>query len=78
MSGKNLVIELNAKMFSVNQTAGFLNFNTWKTIGGIKLIFCCISIKSIGYVILHEWDQACPGMPKKAVKALRYQKLKDL
>ena len=40
MSGKNLVLELNAKMLSANQIAGFLNFNISKTIGGIKLIFC--------------------------------------
>ena len=40
MSGKNLVLELNAKIVSANQIAGFLNFNISKTIGDIKLIFC--------------------------------------
>ena len=40
MSGKNLVFELNAKMLSANQIAGFLNFDISKTIGSIKLIFC--------------------------------------
>ena len=27
-------------------------------------------------VILHEWGQACPGMPKEAIETLRSQKLK--
>ena len=40
MSGKNLVLELNAEMLSTNQFAGFLNFSISKTIGGIKLVFC--------------------------------------
>ena len=35
---ENLVLELNAKMLSANQIAGFLNFNISKTIRGIKLI----------------------------------------
>ena len=26
-------------------------------------------------VILHEWGQACPGMPKEAFKTLIFQKL---
>ena len=39
MSEKNLVLELNAKMLFANQSAGLLNFNISKTIGGIKLIF---------------------------------------
>ena len=58
MSGKYLVLELNAKMLSANQLAGFLNFNISKTIGGIKLIFACryISIKlQIDVGILNEW-----------------------
>ena len=48
MSGKIVVLELNAEMLSANQIAGFLNFNISKTIGGIKLIFACryISIKA--------------------------------
>ena len=40
MSGKNLVLEFNAKIVSANQIAGFLIFNISKTIGDIKLIFC--------------------------------------
>ena len=39
MSGKNLVLELNAKMLLANQISGFLNFKISKTIGGIKWIF---------------------------------------
>ena len=39
MSWKNLFLELNAKMLSANQIAGFLNFDISKTKGGIKLIF---------------------------------------
>ena len=39
MSGKSLVLELNAKMLSVNQIARFLNFNISKIIRGVKLIF---------------------------------------
>ena len=38
MSGKNLVLELNAKILSANQIAEFLNFDISKTIRGIKLI----------------------------------------
>ena len=40
MSGKNLVLELNAKILSANQIAGFLNFKISKTTGILKLIFC--------------------------------------
>ena len=32
MSGKNLVLKLNAKMLLTNQIAGFLNFNISETI----------------------------------------------
>ena len=41
MFGKSLslILWLNAKMFSSNQIAGFLNFNISKTIGGIKSFF---------------------------------------
>ena len=38
MSGKNPVLELNAKMLSANQIAGFLNFSISKTSPGVKLI----------------------------------------
>ena len=48
MSGKNLVLELNAKTFLANQIAGFLNINISKTIGGISSFVACwyISIKA--------------------------------
>ena len=39
MVGKNLVLDLNAKMLLANQIAGFLNFNISKTIEAMKLIF---------------------------------------
>ena len=41
MSGKNLVLNLNAEMLSANQIAGFLSqkYIISKTIGVIKLIF---------------------------------------
>ena len=39
MSGKNLVLELNAKMVLANQIAGFLNVNISKTIVDVKPIF---------------------------------------
>ena len=39
MSEENLALNLNAKILSANQIAGFLNFNISKTIGSIKLIF---------------------------------------
>ena len=29
-------------------------------------------------MILGGRDQACPGMPKKVIKALRFQKLKEV
>ena len=37
MSGKNLVVELNAKVLLAYQIAGFSNFNISKTIGVLKL-----------------------------------------
>ena len=40
MSGKILVLKLNAKMLSPDQIVGFLNFNISKNIEGIELIFC--------------------------------------
>ena len=65
MSGKNLVLKLNAVMLLANQVAGFLNFNIPNTIGGIKLKL------KIDDVILHEWGQACP---KRLWKLLRSQR----
>ena len=65
MSGKNLVLELNAKMLSVNQIAGLLHFNISKTIGTIKLIFLHAGryplTLQIDDVILDGHGQACPG-----------------
>ena len=59
MSGKNLVLELNVKMISANQIAGFLNFNISKTIRRIKLIFLpagtYISKLQIDDIILYDW-----------------------
>ena len=60
MSGKNQVLELNAKMLLANQIAGFLNFNISKTIGGIKLIFCMQEHIKIDDVILGGYGRACP------------------
>ena len=77
MSGKNLVLKLNAKMLSVNQIAGFLNLNISKTIK-YKVDFLHAGTYllklQINDVILYEWGQACPGMPKEAIKTLRFQK----
>ena len=42
MSGKDLVLKLNAEILSANQIAGFLNFINSETSGGIKLIFCAL------------------------------------
>ena len=85
MSGKNLVLKLNAKMLSANHIARFLNSKTQKDLKNywrykvdflhagtylLKLQICD--------VILHEWGQACPGMPKEAIKTLRSQKLKEV
>ena len=83
MSGKNLVLKLNAKMLSANHIAEFLNFNISKTIGGITLVFACkcISIKAtnqIDDVISHEWGQGSPGMPKEDIKRLISQKLLEV
>ena len=75
MVGKNLVLDLNAKMLLANHIAGFLNFNISKTIEAMKLIFFAfmyISIKDL------NWDWACPGMAKEAIKSLRSQKLKEV
>ena len=40
MSGKNVVLELNAEMLSANQIAGFLNFNISKNYWRHKVDFC--------------------------------------
>ena len=76
MSVKNLVLELNAKMLSSNQIAGFLNFNISKTIGDIKLIFCMQV--HIDDVFLGGRGQSYPGMPKEAIRTLRSQNLKEV
>ena len=59
-------------MLSANQIAGFLIFNISKTIGVIKLIF----LRAVTYLLklqIHDMilggcSQACPGMPKEAIK----------
>ena len=82
MSGENLVLELNAKMLLTSWILGFLNVNISKTIGGIKLflhagtyIYIYILKLQIDDVILHDWGQACPGIPKEAINTLQSQKL---
>ena len=68
MSGKNLVLKLNAKMLSANQTAGFLNFNISKTIGGIKIFLHAGTFLlklQIDDVILGGRGQACQTCPKR-------------
>ena len=49
-------------MLSTNQIAEFLIFNMSKTVGVMKLK------RRIDDVILDEHGQACPGMPKVAIK----------
>ena len=39
MSGKNLILKLNAKMLLVNHIAGFLNFNISKNYWSCKVDF---------------------------------------
>ena len=82
MSGKNLVLKLNAKMLSANQIAGFLNFSISKTTGGMKLIFLhggtYLLKLQIDDVILVECSQASPSMPKETIKTLRSQKLREV
>ena len=82
MSGKILVLELKAKMLSANQIAGFLNFNISKTIAGIKFDFlhegAYLLKLQIDDVILHEWVQVCPGMPKESIKTLRSRKVMEV
>ena len=72
MSGKNLVLKLNAKMLSANQIAGFLNFSISKTTGGMKLIFLhggtYLLKLQIDDVILVERSQASPRCPKRLLK----------
>ena len=79
MSGKNPVVELNAKMLSANQIVGFINFNISKTIEGIKLYAGTYILKlQIVDVILGGCGQVYLSMSKGAIKTLRSQKLKDL
>ena len=82
MSGEILVLELKAKMLLANQISGFLNFNISKTIGGIKVVFLhedtyLLKLQTDD-VILHEWVQVCPGMPKEAIKTLRSRKVMEV
>ena len=82
MSGKNLVLELNAKMLLANQIAGVLNFNISKTIGGIKLIFfdagAYLLKLQIDDVILREGGEGGSDMSKEAFKTVRSQKLNEI
>ena len=68
-------------MLSTNEIAGLLNFKISKTIGGINFTFCVqvhILKLQTDDVILYKWSQACPGMPKEAIKTLRSQKLTEV
>ena len=71
MSVKNLVLELNAKMLSANQIAGFSNFKISKAIGD-KVDFLHAGIyllkQQIDDVILGGRGQVWPSMPKYAFK----------
>ena len=71
MSGKNLVLELNAKMLSANQIAVFSNFNISKAIGD-KVDFLHAGTyllkQQIDDVILGGGGQVWPSMPKCAFK----------
>ena len=76
MSGKNLVLELNAKMLLANQISGFLNFKISKTTGGIKWIFLHAAsylIKVISWSCKFRWVWS--AMTKEAFKTLISQKL---
>ena len=76
MSGKNLVLELNAKMLLANQISGFLNLKISKTIGGIKWVFLHAAlylIKVISWSYKFRWVWS--GMTKEAFKTLISQKL---
>ena len=76
MSGKNLVLELNAKMLLANQISGFLNLKISKTIVGIKWIFLHATsylIKVISWSCKFRWVWS--GMTKEAFKTLLSQKL---
>ena len=53
-------------MLLANQIVGVLSFNISKTVGVIKLIFC-MQVHT-DHVILGGCGQACPGMPKEAIK----------
>ena len=71
MSGKNLFLELNAKMSLANQIARFLNFNISKTIGDIKFIFYMqvhILKLQIDVVVLGGHGQACPKSAQRDLK----------
>ena len=61
MSRKNLVLELNTKMLSANQIAGFLNFNISKNYWRYKIDFLHADTYllklQIDDVILHDWGQ---------------------
>ena len=82
LSGKNLVLELNANMLSANQIAEFLKLDIAKTIGCMKLIFLHAGTYllklQIDDVILNGWGQVSPGMPKKAFETLISQKQREV
>ena len=81
MSGKNLVLELNAKLLSANQIAGFLSFNISKKYWRYKVDF----VRAASYLLKLQidrvsfggCDQAYPPRPKEAFKTLVSQKLME-
>ena len=79
MSRKNLILKLIAKMLSANQEAGFLNYYL-KNYQRYKVDFlhagAYLLKLQIDNVIVGGCGQACPGMPKEAIKTFRSQKQK--
>ena len=65
MSGKNLVLELNVKMLSASQIAGFLNFNMC-----VHIMYVCTYLLKlqIDGAIIGGHGQAFPGIPKNSQK----------
>ena len=74
---KNLILELNAKVFSTNHIAGLLKFNTyWKNNDNFLHAGTCLLKLEFHEKILNGRDQACPGIPKEAIETLKSEKLK--
>ena len=76
---KNLILELNAKVFSTNHIAGLLNFNTYGR-NNDNFFYAGTYLLKLEFddKILNGCDQACPGIPKEAIGTLKSQKLKEV